>query len=275
MILLRSLLRNPLTLTGGLILGLILLTALAAPLVFPADPLRIVGPALIHPLNDSRFPLGTDGMGRDILALIMHGASTTLAIGVSAALTALVIGVTVGAVAGYYGGWIGNLFGRLIELFQTIPGIVFILTLVSLFGAHMILIVLIIGLVSWESIARLTRAEVMAWKKRDFILACRATGMTDLGIIFGEILPNALAPVIAVSTLSVAGAILAESGLSFLNLSDPNVATWGRLVGDGRNMITSAWYISAIPGVAIVLTVFALSLVSDGLGEILNPRLRR
>jgi peptide/nickel transport system permease protein len=271
----RQFFRNPLALTGSLILGLIVLAAVVAPLIFPADPLRIVGPALIEPFSDSHFPFGTDGMGRDILAMILHGASTTLAIGVSAALTALVIGVTIGAIAGYYGGWIGNLFGRLIELFQTIPGIVFILALVSLFGPHMLLIVLIIGLVSWESIARLTRAEVMAWKKRDFILACRATGMTDLGIIFGEILPNALAPVIAVSTLSIAGAILAESGLSFLNLSDPNIATWGKLVGDGHSMITSAWYVSAIPGVAIIITVFALSLVSDGLGEILNPRLRR
>ncbi|MFT4075782.1 MAG: ABC transporter permease [Asticcacaulis sp.] len=272
---LTQFLRNPLALAGSLILGLVVLSAVVAPVLFPADPLRIVGPALVAPFTDGHFPLGTDGLGRDILALILHGASTTLAIGVSAALTALVIGVTIGAIAGYYGGWIGNLFGRLIELFQTIPGIVFLLALVSLFGPHMVFIVLIIGMVSWESIARLTRAEVMAWKKRDFILACRTIGMTDIGIIFSEILPNALAPVIAVSTLSVAGAILVESGLSFLNLSDPNVATWGRLVGDGRSMITSAWYISAIPGVAIVITVFALSLVSDGLGEILNPRLRR
>ena len=267
--------RNPMGLAGSLLLLLVLLAALIAPVAFPADPLRIVGPALIQPFTDGHYPLGTDGMGRDMLAMIVHGAGTTLAIGVSAALTALVIGVTIGATAGYYGGWIGNLFGRLIELFQTIPGIVFILALVSLFGANMLFVVLIIGVVSWESIARLTRAEVMAWKKRDFILACRATGMTDTGIIFGEILPNALAPVIAVSTLSIAGAILAESGLSFLGLGDPNIATWGRLVGEGRNMITSAWYISAIPGVAIVVTVFALSLVSDGLGDILNPRLRR
>jgi peptide/nickel transport system permease protein len=275
MTLIHNFSRNPMALTGALLLLAVGLTALAAPTVFPSDPLRIVAPALIEPFTNGRYPLGTDGMGRDMLAMIVHGAGTTLAIGISAAVTALLIGVTIGAVAGYYGGWIGNLFGRLIELFQTIPGIVFILALVSLFGANMVFIVLIIGLVSWESIARLTRAEVMAWKKRDFILACRATGMTDLAIIFGEILPNALAPVIAVSTLSIAGAILAESGLSFLGLGDPNISTWGRLVGDGRNMITSAWYISAIPGVAIVITVFALSLVSDGLGEVLNPRLRR
>ena len=267
--------RNPLALLGAILLLLVLLSAIAAPFVFPADPLRIVGPSLIAPFHDSHFPLGTDALGRDMLAMIVHGAGTTLLIGVSAALTALVIGVTIGAVAGYYGGWIGNLFGRLIELFQTVPGLVILMALISLFGAHMLFVVLLIGAVSWESIARLTRAEFLAWRKRDFVLACRAMGMGDLRLIFGEILPNALAPVIAVSTLSIAGAILAESGLSFLGLGDPNISTWGRLVGDGRDLIRSAWYISAIPGAAIVVTVFALSLVSDGLGEVLNPRLRR
>ena len=267
--------RNPLALAGAVLLTLVLASAIAAPFIFPADPLRIVGPALIAPFSDSHYPLGTDALGRDMLAMIVHGAGTTLLIGVSAALTALVIGVTVGAVAGYYGGWIGNLFGRLIELFQTVPGLVVLMALISLFGAHMVFVVLLIGAVSWESIARLTRAEFLAWRKRDFVLACRAMGMGDLRLIFGEILPNALAPVIAVSTLSIAGAILAESGLSFLGLGDPNVSTWGRLVGEGRDLIRSAWYISAIPGAAIVVTVFALSLVSDGLGEVLNPRLRR
>ena len=269
-----SFFRNPLAALGLVLLLIVLGASAAAPILFPGDPLRIVGPALLAPLANPAFPLGTDALGRDILAMILHGAGTTLLIGVSAALTALMIGVTIGALAGYFEGWAGQLFSRLIELFQTIPGIVFILTLVSLFGAHILFVVLLIGMVSWESIARLTRAEFLAWKKRDFILACRAIGMGDTAIIIGEILPNALAPVIAVSTLSIAGAILTESGLSFLGLGDPNISTWGRLVGDGRTLITSAWYISAIPGAAIVVTVFALSLVSDGLSDILNPRLR-
>lgn len=266
--------QNRLATAGLAILGLIGLIALSAPLLFPGDPLRIVAPALQPPLTDG-YPFGTDALGRDMLAMIGHGTRTTLLIGVAAATTAILIGVTIGALAGYYGGVIGSLAGRLIELFQTIPGLVFLLAIVSFVGPQLIFVVLAIGIVSWESIARLTRAEFLAWRKRDFVLAGRAMGMTDARLIFGEILPNAIAPVIAVSTLSIAGAILVESGLSFLGLGDPSVSTWGRLVGEGRGLIRTAWYVCAIPGAAIVLTVFALSLVSDGLNDVLNPESRR
>ncbi|WP_140984727.1 ABC transporter permease [Asticcacaulis tiandongensis] len=266
--------QNRLATAGLAILGLIGLIALSAPLLFPGDPLRIVAPALQPPLTDG-YPFGTDALGRDMLAMIVHGTRTTLLIGVAAATTAILIGVTIGALAGYYGGVIGSLAGRLIELFQTIPGLVFLLAIVSFVGPQLIFVVLAIGIVSWESIARLTRAEFLAWRKRDFVLAGRAMGMTDARLIFGEILPNAIAPVIAVSTLSIAGAILVESGLSFLGLGDPSVSTWGRLVGEGRGLIRTAWYVCAIPGAAIVLTVFALSLVSDGLNDVLNPGSRR
>lgn len=269
------LIRNPFAIAGAVLLLLVFAAAAAAPVLYPADPLRIVGPALISPFDDPRFPLGTDALGRDMLAMILHGAGTTLAIGLCAAATALLIGTTIGALAGYDAGPAGNLSGRLIELFQTVPGLVVLMALISLFGAHLTLVVVLIGAVSWEGIARLTRAEVLSWKKRDFVLACRVAGMSDLRLLFGEILPNALAPVIALSTLSVAGAILIESGLSFLGLGDPNVATWGKLVGDGRATITSAWYISVLPGGAIVVTVFALSLLSEALNDALNPRLAR
>lgn len=265
---------NHTALAGLGILALVLLTALAAPVLFPGDPLRIVAAPLLGPLTPGH-PFGTDALGRDMLAMIVHGARTTLLIGVAAAFTAIVIGVAVGALAGYYGGIVGKLFARLIELFQTIPALVFLLAVVSFVGPQLIFVVLAIGLVSWESIARLTRAEFLAWRKRDFVLAGRTIGMGDAQLIFSEILPNAIAPVIAVSTLSIAGAILAESGLSFLGLGDPSVSTWGRLVGEGRGLIRTAWYVCAIPGVAIVLTVFALSLVSDGLNDALNPRGRR
>ncbi len=272
---LQRLVRNPFAMTGAVLLLAIVLAAGVAPFLYPADPLRIVGPALIVPFSDARFPLGTDALGRDMLAMILHGAGTTLAIGLCASLTALLIGVTVGAVAGYADGLAGNLSGRLIELFQTVPGLVVLMALISLFGAHLVLVVVLIGTVSWEGIARLTRAEVLSWKKRDFILACRTAGMGDARLLFGEILPNALASVIALSALSIAGAILIESGLSFLGLGDPNVATWGKLVGEGRATLTTAWYISALPGAAIVVTVFALSLLSEALNDALNPRLIR
>ena len=271
---LRRFSQNRLALAGLILLGLVLLVALLAPVISPQDPLRIVGPALSPPFSPG-FPLGTDALGRDMLAMLVHGARTTLLIGVAAALTAILIGVSVGSIAGYYGGVVGAFFTRLIELFQTIPGLIFLLAVVSFVGPQLIFVVLAIGLISWESIARLTRGEFLTWRKRDFVLAGRTIGMGDLQIIFGEILPNAIGPVLAVSTLSIAGAILAESGLSFLGLGDPSVTTWGRLIGEGRGLIRTAWYVCAIPGVAIVLTVFALSLVSDGLNDVLNPRRQR
>lgn len=259
---------------GALLLTGIVIMALTAPILFPDDPLRIVGAPLIWPLQDGHYPLGTDALGRDILALILHGARTTLLIGLCASLTALVIGITVGACAGFFSGLPGAMFSRLIELFQTIPGLIFIMATVAFLGPQLIWVVLAIGVVSWESIARLTRAEFMSWRKRDFIMACRGMGMGNARIIFGEILPNALPPVMAVFTLSVASAILVESGLSFLGLGDPSIPTWGRLVGEGRTLIRTDWYICALPGFAIMITVFALSLFSDGVNDILNPRSR-
>jgi peptide/nickel transport system permease protein len=268
-------LHSPTAIAGSLLLAVVAATALLAPLIFPGDPLRIVGPALVWPGQDARFPLGTDAIGRDMLAMIVHGARTTLLIGLVASGMAMLIGVAIGALAGFYERGVGRLASGLIELFQTIPGLVFILAFISLLGAKMHFIILVIGLVSWDSIARLTRAEFLAWRRRDFVVACRAIGMRDTQILFGEILPNALPPIFAIFTLSVAGAILLESGLSFLQLSDPTVSTWGRLIGDGRALIRTDWYVAALPGVAIVLTVVALSLVSDALNDVLSPNRRR
>lgn len=275
MTVLRRLAANPAAAIGCAMLALIVLTALLAPFVFSGDPLRIVGPALEWPGQDPHYPFGTDALGRDMLAMIVHGTRTTLMIGLIAACTALLIGTVIGAIAGFYDSPLGRLASSVIELFQTIPGLVFVLAFISFLGAHMGVIILVIGLVSWDAIARLTRAEFLAWRRRDFILACKSIGMRNGQILFGEILPNALPPIFAVFTLSVAGAILLESGLSFLQLSDPSISTWGRLIGEGRALIRTEWYVSALPGVAIVLTVVALSLVSDGLNDVLSPRGRR
>lgn len=252
----------------------VLLAAAAAPFLYPQDPLRIVGPAQIWPFTNLRFPLGTDSLGRDIAAMIMHGSRTSLLIGVFAALTAMIIGVTIGSIAGYYGGRTSKLLMRFTELFQTIPALIFIMTMVTIIGPDIFHVILAIGLVSWTSIARLTRAEFLSWRNRDFVSACRVMGMSDFRIIIGEVLPNAITPVIAMFTLQIAAAILIESGLSFLGLGDPTVSTWGRLVGDGRGLIRTSWYICALPGSAILLTVFALNLIGDGLSEALNPKSR-
>lgn len=266
--------RNRGALLGALIILGVAAVALLAPLFYPTDPLRIVGAPELWPGEDRDFPLGTDSLGRDILAMIVHGARATLLIGLFASAVATIIGVSVGAIAGYFGGWVDEISMRAAELFQTIPNLIFVLTIVVILGSTLQNIVIAIGIVSWTPIARMTRAEFLALRDREFVQACRAMGMNDLRIIVGEILPNALPPVIVLSSLVVAGAVLFESAVSFLGLGDPNLASWGRLVGDGRLLIRSSWYICAIPGVAIMITVLCLNLIGDGLNDALNPKLR-
>jgi peptide/nickel transport system permease protein len=266
--------RNRGALIGTVILALIVLAAVLADLLYPVDPLRIVGPAETWPLESWRYPLGTDVLGRDIASLIVHGARATLLIGLTASVTATLIGIAVGAAAAWFGGWIDEVLMRVTELFQIIPNIVFILTVVSILGPRLQNTVVAVALVSWPAVARLTRGEFLSFKDREFVQACRTTGVSTFRIITGEILPNALPPVLVVSSLVVAGAILYESVVSFLGLGDPNIASWGRLVGEGRSLIRESWYICAIPGVAIMLAILALNLIGDGLNDALNPKLR-
>jgi len=266
--------RNRGALIGAVVILGVALAALLAPLFFPADPLRMVAPPELWPGEDSAYPLGTDSVGRDMLSMLVHGARATLLIGLFASAVATLIGVSVGATAGYFGGWVDEIVMRAAELFQTIPNLIFVLTIVVILGSTLQNIVIAIGIVSWTPIARMTRAEFLALRDREFVQACRSMGMGNAGIILGEILPNALPPLIVLSSLVVAGAILFESAVSFLGLGDPNVASWGRLVGDGRQLIRSSWYISAIPGVAIMVTVLCLNLIGDGLNDALNPKLR-
>ncbi|WP_313462890.1 ABC transporter permease [Achromobacter sp.] len=260
---------------GAVVLLLIALLAFGAGWLYPTNPLRIVGAPEIWPFESWRYPLGTDSMGRDIAALIAHGARATLLIGLVAATAATLIGVSIGAAAAWSGGWVDEVLMRVTELFQIIPNVVFVLTVVSVLGPHIEAITLAVGLVSWPPIARLTRAEFLSFKEREFVQASRAVGMSPLRIVAAEILPNALPPVIVMASLVVAGAILYESVVSFLGLGDPNIASWGRLVGEGRSLIRSSWYICAVPGVAIMLAVLSLNLVGDGLNDALNPKLQK
>ena len=266
--------RNRGALLGATIILLIIALAASADFFYPRDPLRIVGPSELWPLEDARFLLGTDSLGRDIAAMIVHGARASLLIGVSSCVAATLIGVGVGATAGFFGGRIEQAAMFVTELFQVVPGLILVLGIVSILGSALPNIIAAIALASWTPIARLTRAEFLSWRSRPFVLACRSVGMRPLRIMVFEILPNALPPVIVFSSLVVAGAILLESAISFLGLGDPNRASWGRLIGEGRELIRSSWYICAIPGAAIMATVLALNLIGDGLNDVLNPKLR-
>lgn len=266
--------RNRGAVLGALIIALVIGLALAAPVLIDKNPLRIVSRPEIWPFTDPRFPLGTDSIGRDVLAMIVYGARTTLMIGIVAALTATAIGVMIGAAAAWFGGWIDEILTRLTELFQTVPNILLIMTVVAILGQTIDNITVAIGITMWPGIARLTRAEFLSLKNREFVLACRSIGMGNLRIMIAEILPNAIPPVIVLASVIIGSSILFESSIAFLGLGDPNVASWGALIGDGRALIRRSWYISAIPGLAIMLTVLAMNLIGDGLNDALNPKLK-
>lgn len=262
-------------LAGLAILGVVVLAAIVAPLLFPGDPLDIVGRPLTEPFEYWRFPLGTDRLGRDMLAGLVHGARASLFVGLVAAGGAILIGILVGAVAGYFGGWTDEALMRLTETFQTVPGFILALALIAVMGPGVVSVAIAIALVSWTGPARITRAEFLSLKQREFVAASRVLGNGHGYIIFREILPNALAPIIVLGSVIVAAAILIELALSYLGLSDPNVATWGQMIANGRAVFRSAWYVSAIPGFAILLTVLAVSLVGEGLTDAANPRTGR
>ena len=257
---------------GMIVLVLIALLAILGPFFYPVDPFDMVGQPFSPPLRE--YPLGTDVSGRDILAGIIHGASVSLLIGIVASLVATVVGVVIGAVAGYYGGLVDDLLMRTAEFFLTIPSFILAVVLVAIFSPYVLSITAAIAVVSWPAVARLTRGEFIAQREREYVQAARALGMPQWEIILIQILPNALPPVIVVSTLTVATAILTESGLSFLGLGDPNLVSWGYMIGVARTALRVAWWMAAIPGVMIVITVIAINLAGEGLNDALNPKLR-
>ena len=262
-------------LIGLIILLGIIMMAILAPLLFPESPWRMVQRPFLPPMEVDGFPLGTDTMGRNVAAGLMHGAWVSLLIGLVSTLVALLIGVPLGAVAGYYGGLIDDALMRFTEFFQTIPNFALAIVLVAIMQPSVMSIVLAIALVSWPPVARLVRAEFLSLRNREYVEAARLIGQTNRTIIMRQILPNTLSPIIVLASLMVATAILLESALSFLGLGDPNVMSWGYMIGAARTVIRQAWWLSFFPGVAILLTVLALNLVGEGLDDALNPKLAR
>lgn len=262
-------------LVGLIILTIIILMAITAPLFFPESPWRMVQRPFLTPLEVDGFPMGTDTMGRNVAAGLMHGAWVSLLIGLVSTTVALLIGVPLGAIAGYYGGLLDDALMRFTEFFQTIPNFALAIVLVAIMQPSVTSIVLAIALVSWPPVARLVRAEFMSLRHREYVEAARLVGQSNATIILRQILPNAMSPIIVLASLMVATAILLESSLSFLGLGDPNVMSWGYMIGAARTVIRQAWWLSFFPGLAILLTVLALNLVGEGLDDALNPKLSR
>jgi peptide/nickel transport system permease protein len=262
---------RPTALFGLLIFATIVVIALAAPLLFARGPFTIVGMPLLPP-GAPGLLAGSDVLGRDMAVGLAYGARISLLVGITSTLGAVGIGVLLGAVAGYYGGVIDDLLMRVTEFFQIIPSFVLLMVLVAFLQPSLGSTVIGIALISWPQVARVVRGEFLSLRSREFVQAARTLGMRDAAIIFTQILPNALPPIVVVSSMMVGSAILTESALSFLGLGDPNLLSWGSMVGGSRSAMWVAWWTTVLPGLSIMVTVLALNFIGDGLNDALNPR---
>lgn len=264
--------KNPTAVFGFAVLVIVVSVAALGPLIYTVDPWAMVARPFLWPGADPDHPLGSDILGRDVLSGLVNGARVSLAIGIAAAGAAIAIGVTVGAVAGYFRGIIDDMLMRVTEVFQTIPNFLFVLVLVAVLQPSVYTIVLAIAVISWPPVARLVRGQFLTLRQRAFVESCVVIGMSTPRIIFTQILPNCMAPIIVTGSIMVATAILLEAGLAFLGLGDPNVMSWGAMIGFGRQSLRTSWYLTLIPGIAIQLTVLAIAFVGEGLNDALNPR---
>ena len=255
---------------GLAILALLVLIAITAPLLAPFDPRRQVGESLMPP--SWTYPMGTDNIGRDLLSLVLYGTRASLAIGFCAALAALLIGGTIGALAGYRRGLAEAVLMRLAELFQTLPVIIVVLFAIALFGSSFWLLIAAVALAIWPLEARLIYGQFINLREREFVSAAIVADLSTPHIVLREILPNALPPVIVQVALDASLAILIESGLGFLGLSDPNMISWGQLLFAAQDFLNAAWWMSVFPGLAICIAIIGLNLLADGLNEVINPR---
>lgn len=257
---------------GATVLVLAALMALFAPWLAPHDPWAIVGGQLEPP--GTRHVFGTDMLGRDVLSGLIFGARVSLVIGLTSTVCSLVIGVLIGALAGYFRGSIDRGLMRFTEFFQVIPSFLLAILLVAIMTPSIKSVVIAISLVIWPPVARLVRSEFLTLREREFVEAARIVGMSHMRIMATEILPNALPPVIAVASLMVATSILTEASLSFLGLSDPNQISWGYMIGSSRSVFRQAWWLSFFPGLCLLITVLAITLLAEAIGDRHNPTLR-
>ncbi len=268
-------LRNRFALAGGALILLLIVTAIAAPVVAPYDPVSqnydhlLEGPSLAH-------PFGTDNFGRDVLSRIIYGGRISLTVGFLGTLFGVVVGVVVGILSGFYGGWVDGLFMRLLDIQLAFPGLLLAITIVAVLGVGTVNVIMAIGIFSVPVFARVIRGSIMSLKESDFILAANAVGASNRRLMFVHLLPNSAAPVIVIATLRLGTAILTAASLSFLGLGiRPPSPEWGTMLSDGRQFIQNAPWVAIFPGLAILVVVLALNLLGDGLRDALDPRMRK
>jgi peptide/nickel transport system permease protein len=268
--------KNRLAMAGLAVMLFLYIVTLLTPLIAPHDP-TAQGDIVMTRFQSPSFqhPMGTDKFGRDVFSRVLYGARISLTIGFIAVGLGLIIGGAVGALAGYFGRWTDTVLMRFTDMMLSFPRLVLLIVIIALFEPSIWLVVVVLGLTGWMSIARIVRGEVLSLREREFVQAAKVLGMGDTRIITRHILPNTLAPVIVYATLAIGNTILVEAALSFLGLGvQPPTPSWGNMINDGRDSLLTAWWISTFPGLAIVLTVTAFNMFGDGLRDALDPRLR-
>ena len=264
--------KNKLALISLIFILLVIISALFAPYISPYNPDKIDVNAILQPPNPAHL-LGTDQLGRDILSRLIYGGRISIEVGFIAVSLSLFIGIFMGAYAGYYGGLTDSILMRFVDIMLTFPSFFLILAISAILKPSIINIMIIIGLTSWMGIARIIRAEFTQNREKDYVLAAKAAGAPDRYIMFFEILPNTIAPILVSATLGVAGAILIQASLAFLGIGImPPTASWGGMLSRGKTYIMVAWWLTLFPGIAILLTVLSFNLVGEAVRNALDPR---
>lgn len=270
--LLKKALSNPLALAGFIIICIVFLLAMTAPIIAPYDPDDINVKAILLAPSWQHW-MGTDGLGRDVLSRMLYGGRISLLVGLVAVGISTFIGIILGAISGFYRGWVDTFIMRLVDVMLSIPSFFLILAVIAFLTPSIINIMIVIGLTSWMGVTRLVRAEFLSLRNREFVLAAQTLGAKDARLIFTHLLPNSLSPIIVSAVLGVAGAVLMESGLSFLGLGvQAPQSSWGNILTDGKEYIQFAWWLSMFPGLAILITVLGYNLLGEGLRDALDPR---
>lgn len=265
--------KNPLSVVGLAVIILLAWAAIFAPIIAPYEPTKIDVYNVLSPPGAMHF-FGTDELGRDVFSRMIWGSRASLKVGFLAVGIAISIGIFFGSIAGYYGGKVDAVLMRFVDIMLAFPTFFLILAVIAIVEPSISTIMIVIGLTGWMDVARLVRAEFLTLKERDFVAAARAIGASDMRLIFRHIMPNALSPVFVAATFGIAGAILTESGLSFLGLGvQPPEPSWGNILTSGKDNITVAWWLSLFPGFAILITVLSYNLIGEGLRDALDPRL--
>ena len=261
---------------GSIVILIMMCVAIFAPFIAMYNPYETdISPKAVLQGPSAEHFFGTDNLGRDVFSRMVYGTRISLSVGLIAVIISLVIGVFLGSLSGYYGGWVDTIIMRAVEIMYCFPTFFLIMMVITFLGPSIVNVMIVIGLTSWAGLCRLVRAEFLTLRERDFVSSAKVQGTSGMRVIFRHILPNAMAPIYVSATLSVGGAILVESALSFFGLGvQIPTPSWGNILTIGKNYIDYAWWLTLFPGLAILVTVLSFNLIGEGLREKLDPKLR-